>query len=167
MKHNYCIHCQFCNPDRKNEKDKLDVQGIRGLYIQWILRVMVFCQKNRKYFGDFMMQLQGEKTMAEKEYIDRGALMERLDRKKSTITTQRYVEGFNDAIMRFRSMVHSAPAADVVEVRHGEWEKASEFMPIYRCSICKERNLFKNGDNVFSNYCPHCGAKMDGGENDV
>lgn len=54
--------------------------------------------------------------MAEKEYIERGALMEKLDRKKPTITTQRYVEGFNDAIMRFRSMVHSAPAADVVEV---------------------------------------------------
>jgi DNA-directed RNA polymerase subunit RPC12/RpoP len=45
--------------------------------------------------------------------------------------------------------------------RYGEWEKASEYMPIYRCSICKERNLFKDGDNVFSNYCPHCGAKMD------
>lgn len=53
-------------------------------------------------------------------------------------------------------------AADVVEVKHGEWEKASEYMPIYRCSTCKERNLFKDGDNVFSNYCPSCGAKMDG-----
>ena len=54
------------------------------------------------------------------------------------------------------------PAADVVHVVHGRWEKASEYMPIYRCSICKERNLFKNGDNVFSNYCPNCGARMDG-----
>jgi DNA-directed RNA polymerase subunit RPC12/RpoP len=49
--------------------------------------------------------------------------------------------------------------------KHGRWEKASEMMPIYRCSVCKERNLFKNGDNVFSNYCPNCGAKMDEEEN--
>ena len=46
-------------------------------------------------------------------------------------------------------------------VRHGRWEKASEHMPIYVCSERKERNLFKNGDNVLSNYCPNCGAKMD------
>lgn len=52
------------------------------------------------------------------------------------------------------------PTVDAVEVVHGQWEKASEKMPIYRCSICKERNLFKNGYNAFSNYCPNCGAKM-------
>ena len=59
--------------------------------------------------------------------------------------------------------IYFAPTVDAVEVEHGQWEKASEKMPIYRCSICRERNLFKNGDNVFSNYCPSCGAKMDGG----
>ena len=53
------------------------------------------------------------------------------------------------------------PTVDAVEVVHGRWEKVSETMPIYRCSICKERNLYKNGNNVLSNYCPHCGAKMD------
>lgn len=57
-----------------------------------------------------------------------------------------------------------APAADVAPVVHGEWIKTSEFMPIYGCSVCKERNLFKNGQNVLSNYCPNCGAKMDGGK---
>ena len=46
----------------------------------------------------------------------------------------------------------------------GEWIKTSEFMPIYGCSVCKERNLFKDGNNVFSNFCPNCGAKMKGGE---
>ena len=51
-------------------------------------------------------------------------------------------------------------------VVHGRWEKASQTMPIYKCSVCKERNLFKNGNNVLSNYCPNCGAKMDGGNED-
>ena len=62
--------------------------------------------------------------------------------------------------------IDEAPTVDAVEVVHGRWEKVSEKMPIYRCSICKERNLFKNGYNVFSNYCPNCGAKMDGGNED-
>ena len=60
------------------------------------------------------------------------------------------------------AVLKRVPAVDAVEVKYGRWEKASEMMPIYRCSVCKERNLFKNGDNVFSNYCPNCGAKMDG-----
>lgn len=64
---------------------------------------------------------------------------------------------------RYLALV-TAPAVDVAPVVHGRWEKASEKMPIYRCSICKERNLFKNGDNAFSRHCPNCGAKMDGKE---
>ena len=59
-------------------------------------------------------------------------------------------------------ILREAPTVDAVEVVHARWEKASETMPIYRCSICRERNLFKNGSNVLSNYCPNCGAKMDG-----
>ena len=57
---------------------------------------------------------------------------------------------------------HIEAAPDMV--KRGHWEKASETMPIYRCSICKERNLFKNGNNVLSNYCPNCGADMRGVE---
>ena len=53
-----------------------------------------------------------------------------------------------------------APTIEAQLVVCGEWEKTSEYMPIYGCSVCKERNLFKNGDNVFSNFCPNCGAKM-------
>lgn len=58
-----------------------------------------------------------------------------------------------------------APTVDAVEVVHGRWKKASETMPIYRCSVCGERNLFKNGNNVLSNYCPSCGADMRGNDN--
>ena len=61
---------------------------------------------------------------------------------------------------------HFEDRSQFVKAVHGRWEKASEKMPIYRCSICKDRNLFRNGDNVFSNYCPNCGAKMDGGSHD-
>lgn len=69
------------------------------------------------------------------------------------------IDGVLRAVVLY-SDIMSEPTVDTVEVVRGRWEKASEFMPIYRCSICKERNLFKNGDNVFSPYCPYCGAKM-------
>nr|DAU71662.1 MAG TPA: hypothetical protein [Caudoviricetes sp.] len=41
--------------------------------------------------------------------IDADYLMERLNRKKSSTANKRYTEGFNDCLMRVRSMVHSMP----------------------------------------------------------
>ena len=58
--------------------------------------------------------------------------------------------------------LRSCPTVDAQPVRYGKWIKVSEFMPIYCCSECKERNLFdSNGNNVLSDYCPKCGARMD------
>ena len=47
------------------------------------------------------------------------------------------------------------PTADVVEVVHGYWE---EVIGDIRCSVCKISQ--DNGHK--HNYCPECGAKMDG-----
>jgi len=53
----------------------------------------------------------------------------------------------------------TAEAADVVPVRHGRNESGTGFM----CSVCLFRDF-----GVFRgykpNYCPNCGAKMDGGD---
>ena len=51
------------------------------------------------------------------------------------------------------------PAADVAPVRHGRWvpfhsEAAGD---IQYCSVCEI------GFDAKTAYCPHCGAKMDGG----
>ena len=54
-------------------------------------------------------------------------------------------------------------AADVVPVRHGRWieQEKYTFGVMYDCSICGDRIL----DNGHSwNYCPNCGARMDGGD---
>lgn len=52
-------------------------------------------------------------------------------------------------------IIQKQPTADVEEVKHGEWVK---YKPAhYECSMCGK----KVGGNV-SNYCPDCGAKMDG-----
>ena len=58
--------------------------------------------------------------------------------------------------------IDSEPAADVAPVVHGRWEWIGPYRynddgMIGTCSVCKERlRLFAY------NYCPNCGAKMDG-----
>ena len=71
-------------------------------------------------------------------------------------------------------IVASPAAADVAPVVHGLWEKEpSSFWrwtpsgavmvarTTYRCGLCGR------GTAVKSNYCPNCGAKMDGGDENV
>lgn len=59
------------------------------------------------------------------------------------------------------SDIKGMKAADVAPVRHGRWieQEKYAFGVMYVCSICGNRIL----DTGHSwNYCPNCGAKMDG-----
>lgn len=47
------------------------------------------------------------------------------------------------------------PAADVRPMVRGKWIKING---LTACSVCKE-----NPPRTYHNYCPNCGAKMDGG----
>lgn len=61
-----------------------------------------------------------------------------------------------------RRAIERILAADVAPVRHGRWieQEKYDFGTMYDCSICGDRIL----DNGHSwNYCPNCGAIMDGG----
>ena len=65
-----------------------------------------------------------------------------------------------------RRAIERILSADVAPVRHGRWIEKGKytFGIMYDCSLCENRIL----DNGHSwNYCPHCGAKMDGGDNDA
>ena len=66
-----------------------------------------------------------------------------------------------------RKLIEDAPTVDAVEVVHGHWYKAPHHP--YRCSYCGEMALLDMyGESHYrSNYCPNCGAKMDGGNDDV
>lgn len=52
--------------------------------------------------------------------------------------------------------IETIPTADVVEVKHGKWKKGGNEKT---CSVCKFI-YYSNNDDF--NYCPNCGAKMDG-----
>ncbi|MBR2048295.1 MAG: hypothetical protein IJ960_06820 [Oscillospiraceae bacterium] len=58
--------------------------------------------------------------------------------------------------------VLNAPTVDAAPVVHGRWIDAREYCGDYMCSNCDA--LY--GTNKF-NYCPNCGARMDGGNADV
>ena len=63
--------------------------------------------------------------------------------------------------------VHIIDTDDVVKVfapvRHGRWieQEKYTFGVMYDCSIC-DNLILDNGHSW--NYCPNCGAKMDGGD---
>lgn len=59
------------------------------------------------------------------------------------------------------------PAADVVPVKHGKWIRATKTYPYYdyKCSFCgceEYRHIDSKGKIKIMNYCPNCGARMDG-----
>ena len=67
-------------------------------------------------------------------------------------------------------LLDEIPAADVAPVAHGRWERepssywrwtssgaVAVARTTYRCGLCGR------GTAVKSNYCPNCGAMMDGG----
>jgi hypothetical protein len=52
-------------------------------------------------------------------------------------------------------VIQNAPTIDCAPVVHGEWVDGM------KCQYCGQVDTTK------PNYCPNCGAKMDGGKNDV
>lgn len=56
--------------------------------------------------------------------------------------------------------IHVMPTADVAEVKHGEWMK--EGCGLRVCSECNFEYDHAGMPNEGLEYCPNCGAKMDG-----
>ncbi len=96
--------------------------------------------------------------MADKEYIERGSALFELE----TGWFPQSME-YTEAVEIARSIIKAAPAADVVEVRHAHWIEDDREAT---CSGCKCRTF--NWAAWSFDYCPFCGAKMDGkgGSND-
>mgnify|MGYP007088341534 CR=1 FL=1 len=65
--------------------------------------------------------------------------------------------------------IEDAPAADVSPVVHGRWEYIPQTLNTLsqvRCPFCRWWSLDPSIDGAY-NYCPNCGAKMDGGDGDA
>ena len=97
-----------------------------------------------------------------KEYIEREVVSEGIRKYYyKNPPNSSYGEGFDRGLDRAQRAILNAPAADVAEVRHGEWEivVGSDGKEHIVCTVCRKQ---QDLTGVFS-YCPNCGAKMDGG----
>ena len=91
------------------------------------------------------------------EYISREAALTALQDSDLFNTTERQLRA-----------IRELPAADVAEVVHGRWIKddflSDDVNNAEKCSQCGELiGWFGN----LPNYYPNCGAKMDGGNDNV
>ena len=87
--------------------------------------------------------------------------------REATLTALQDSDLFNTTERQLRA-IRELPAADVAEVRHGRWIDAYpdiEPNPMFMYGICSECG-FEQGISKYLNYCPNCGARMDGGKDD-
>lgn len=95
-------------------------------------------------------------------YIDADTMKDDLD------TIQTYYSFFDSIKRTIKKYIDIQPSADVVGVRHGHWKVVSDGYGgkayICECSECEDTVwVYKDSDRKW-NYCPNCGAKMDGKE---
>ena len=57
-----------------------------------------------------------------------------------------------------RKLMEEAPGVDAAPVVHGRWINRQNWS--VTCSVCGSLGIAHDGKN----YCPYCGAKMDGGK---
>ena len=112
------------------------------------------------------------KMATEKWLIDGKALVENFRRTKMDEVFPNWKElspTTQAAIIRlttkYRAIILSAPIVDAVEVVHGEWV-SDEGDVLFHCSECETQiSTSWDYDDLRWNYCPECGAKMDGDGN--
>lgn len=64
----------------------------------------------------------------------------------------------------FSRAIRNIPAADVAPVRHGQWiDCEDDYSSYVRCSVCEDEFTSWEADCAITNFCPNCGARMDGG----
>jgi hypothetical protein len=103
------------------------------------------------------------------DLIERNAL-------KDALRTKEGAKALGHSVHRLfcvDEIIDAQPTVDAVEVVHGRWETANDgthFCPRCGCDAPYtwddiDRNFINSADDVPdrpSNYCPNCGAKMDG-----
>ena len=74
-------------------------------------------------------------------------------------------EDFDRGVAFVLEKLDALPTADVAEVKHGYWYKHNKKIhgdTCYHCSVCEEMALSDCMIWELTDFCPHCGAKMDG-----
>ncbi len=89
-------------------------------------------------------------------------MAEYIEREKAIELIERY--GGDIAVREIKRL----PAADVRPERHGQWERTGSMslfdkhLVFYHCTACDRGLNCEDGDYIEFEFCPFCGAKMDG-----
>lgn len=98
------------------------------------------------------------------EYIEREAVEKFIE---DGLNNQDVDKRFGHDAIEIMAEVHYMPVADVALVVHGRWihdgRRIESGIDWCHCSECGKSDNFC----ARTNYCPNCGAKMDGGDNDA
>ena len=98
-----------------------------------------------------------------KEYIERETVLERLA-KVDMDTYYGFTAAVQFGVIHAIQCIKEAPAADVVEVRHGRWMTTDAYPHHLYCSVCyktyAKNAKWVNELDLPTNYCPNCGARM-------
>ena len=111
------------------------------------------------------------------EYISRETLRDLMYTEAFERDTglQRWDSGLWIRFKLFENCLDAIPAADVVEVVHASWmaENSRPKSGIFYCSCCHRTCYDPQPTRAKGwtkrcryHYCPNCGAKMDGGQDD-
>ena len=101
------------------------------------------------------------------EYIEREAISEEIRKYYyKNPPNFSYGEGFDRGLDRAQRAILDASAADVAPVRHGRWIDGDPY-----CPICRKDKFRGLDADIWADwqpdYCPNCGAKMDGGDGNI
>lgn len=87
------------------------------------------------------------------EYIEREAAIDAI--MKVYVGTAGYKT--RERVWETREAIQKLPASDVAPVVHGRWLCVdTDTEHFFLCNRCKKKEFWE------SNYCPNCGARMDG-----
>lgn len=75
------------------------------------------------------------------------------------------IELFQSEWEEIEEAINAVPAADVAPVVHGRWLHSgyTDHLEVVKCSECNHEAFAISLYVCDGNYCPNCGAKMDGG----
>ena len=101
------------------------------------------------------------------EYIEREAISEEIRKYYyKNPPNFSYGEGFDRSLDRAQRAILDAPSADVAPVRHGKWIDKGEYAVCMECGG-RSGTQYDGVEPIplMTQFCPNCGARMDGGTN--
>lgn len=102
------------------------------------------------------------------EYIDREALLAKLHEIGGCgAVPDTWSDGYDKGIDAAYGLVQRMPTADVAPVVHGQWISKKAYGR-YECSVCEGADCdcsdyYGTHSVKDQEFCPWCGARMDGG----